>query len=190
MSTKVLLKNVRLSFCELFEPKEYEGKERFGAQFHIEPGSANEKAIEAAITAEAKEAYGKNWQATLTKMRDQKTQDCFMATGKKGVENMRVLVTYRQKKQGAPGVFDNVGASNAEGKIVPNALPDNGRMYPGCYVNGSVEIYAQTGDNPGIRGGLLAVQYHAEGDAFSRATPITPEDFDAVSEGADAESMV
>src|SRR5690242_13516824 len=68
---KVVLKNVRLAFPDLWEAKEFEtgdGKPRYSATFLVEPGSDNDKAIRAAIKEVAKEAHGVKADAILKTM--------------------------------------------------------------------------------------------------------------------------
>ena len=75
MGTQVLLKNVRIAFIEnLFTPGQYEGKGDFrhSATFIVEPGSDNDKAIQAAIEKEAAVNWGKNWKTMLDDIRGDK----------------------------------------------------------------------------------------------------------------------
>ena len=58
---KLKLKNVRLSFPDLFEAKDFEagdGKARYSASFLVEPGSDNDKAIEAALVEATNGKFG------------------------------------------------------------------------------------------------------------------------------------
>lgn len=197
MSTKVTLKNVRLSFPNLWEAKEFkagDGKFRYDATALVEPGSANDKAIEAAILAEAKTEFGAKWESFLKGIRGQSNKDCYVDGSTKsydGYEGVKALSSHRRKQDGPPGVYDKIGAfDEAKQKVVPNKLEaDSGKPYAGCYVNMVVEIYAQKGENPGIRAGLVSVQYAGPGDAFSGSKPPTADEFEAISEGADADDL-
>lgn len=198
MSQTVRLKNVRLSFPDLFEAKEFkpgDKKPRYNASFLVEPGSDNDKAIEAAIVAAMKEKFLTKADQKLKDFRGQSNKDCYLDGSTKeydGYEGMKVLSSHRRASDGPVGVYDKVGTYNEEKKkVVPNVLKaDSGKPYAGCYVNAVVEIYAQDGEFPGIRAGLQSVQYEREGDAFSGSKPPTAEDFDAVDAGVDADDIV
>ncbi|CAN0502063.1 unnamed protein product, partial [Phaeothamnion confervicola] len=69
-------------------------------------------------------------------------------------------------------------------------VEEDGKPYGGCYVNATVEIYAQKGENAGIRCGLLAVQFARDGDAFTAGSKPSADDFDDVAAGATAEDLV
>ena len=66
----------------------------------------------------------------------------------------------------------------------------SGRPYPGCYVNVSLEFWAQ--DNAygkRINAQLRGVQFYKDGDSFSAGRPASSDEFEDVSEGADAEDF-
>ncbi|MDP3939856.1 MAG: DUF2815 family protein [Deltaproteobacteria bacterium] len=196
MSTKLKLLDVRLSFPDLFEAVEFkagDGKPRYNASFLVVPGSENDKKIEAAIAAEVKAAFadaakGAKW---LAGIRGQSNKDCYTDGDKKeydGYEGMKVLSSHRRAKDGPVGVYGNVIDPQTGKVVVLTELA--GKPYAGSYVNATVEIYLQTkGENQGVRSGLQAVQFARDGDAFSGSKPATPDDFDALEQGADAEAM-
>ena len=63
----------------------------------------------------------------------------------------------------------------------------DGRPYSGCYVNATVELWAQQNTTGrGMRAELLGVQFLRDGDAFAAGSKPSEDDFDDVSEGADA----
>lgn len=181
---KVKLKKVRLSFPNLWEPKEFktgDGKPRFDATFLIEPGSENDKAIKAAILDAAKETYGAKWQATLKSLEGNSNKYAYLDGNLKdydGYEGMMYLACHSKAR---PYICDRD----------PNVAlaADSGRPYAGCYVNATVEIYAQKGENQGIRASFTGVQFAADGDAFSAGKPASPEDFDTVEEGAEEDLL-
>lgn len=189
MSTVIQLKSVRLSFPDLFEARDYQDNKtfRYSATFLVEPGSANDKAILAAILAEAKAKYDKK-AGQIDAWRSNPQKFCYTPGELKdydGYAGMFALSTHRYVDQGRPGVFDSKGV-----KGVPNALTaDDGRIYAGCFVNAKAEIWAQAGLNPGIRGSLVSVQFAGEGDAFSSGTRPSESDFETIEEGADADDL-
>jgi hypothetical protein len=66
----------------------------------------------------------------------------------------------------------------------------DGKPYAGCYVNTTVEFWAQDNSyGKGIRCTLLGVQFLRDGDAFSAGSVATPDDFEALAEGAGADDL-
>jgi hypothetical protein len=64
----------------------------------------------------------------------------------------------------------------------------DGKPYGGCYVYGTVDIWAQD-NNYGkrINAKLRTVTFFRDGDAFSGSSPVTDDEFEDLSEGADAD---
>ena len=185
---KLKLSDVRLSFPDLWEPVEFQagdGKPRYNASFLIPKGGTTDKLIQTAIAAVAEEKFGPKAKARLAAF--QKAGDVCYADGDEkeydGYAGMMVLSTHRRAQDGPVGVYSNaIDPQTGKVAILPNGC---GRPYAGCYVNASVEIYATEGKFPGIRGGLVAVQFVRDGDAFSGSKPPTPDDFEplAIEEG-------
>lgn len=182
------LSNVQLRFSRLYHAEEYEkgdGRPRYSATFCIPKGSPLDKTIEDEIKKQATEklgAKGANW---LASVRGQKTQDCYRADPNE--PKIMQLSAHRGAKNGPPGVYDN--KIDPETGKVREVHEHEGRVYDGCYVNATVDIYLQTeGTNQGVRCSLTAVQFHKDGDAFGGAKRATPDDFQAA-EGADAEDL-
>jgi len=191
MSTTVKLKDVRLSFPDLFNAVEFEkgdGKFRYNATFLVVPGSDNDKAVRAAIAEAAENKFGKKAAATLKGFENNPNKFCYVSGDTKSYEGyagLMALSAHRKQSDGPVGVFDSV--AGADGK--PARLTGSeGRPYAGCYVNATVDIYAQDGQNGGIRCGLAGVQFWRNGDAFSGTKAADSGDFD-VAEGADAEDI-
>jgi hypothetical protein len=188
MATIVQLKHVRIAFIdELFTPGQYEGKGDFRhtATLIVEPGSANDKAIQAAISKEALGAWGKKAEAMLEDLRGDKKAFSYTKNKKnqqgdiyEGFEGMYALAGVRKQKDGAPLFLHNV-KDPATGKA-QRLTGSEGVIYAGCYVNAKVEMWAQVGKYNGIRCGLLGVQYDAPGDSFGGASRPTDEGFDSV----------
>jgi hypothetical protein len=73
-----------------------------------------------------------------------------------------------------------------DGNKAPLTAKD-GKPYAGCYVNASIDLWAQ--DNKygkRINAQLRGVQFAADGDAFSAGRPADSDEFEEVTEGADA----
>jgi hypothetical protein len=180
MAVKVKLTDARIAFCNSIWPgaaEQYQGKgvARHSATFLVEPDSANHKAIEAAILQAAKEKWTKPGQAEkqIAAMRGNTNKFCYQSGDLKdydGFAGMMYLAGHRKETDGAPKLLDNDKSE----------LKNNGRLFAGCYVNAVVEIYAQDGENSGIRCGLMGIQYARIGDSFGGASQAKDDDFDAI----------
>ncbi len=181
---QVKLKRVRLSFPDLWVPVEFkpgDGKPRFNATFLIEPGSDNDKAIQAAIKEAAKETFGAKADAILKSLAGNSNKYAYLDGNTKeydGYEGMMYLACHAKAR---PYICDRDPTV-----ILP---ADSGRPYAGCYVNATVDIYAQKGENQGIRASFTGVQFAADGDAFSAGKPATANDFETLAEGAGEDLM-
>lgn len=170
----IKLVNVRLSFPDLFVAKEFkigDGKPRFNATFLVEPGSENDKAIQAAIKAEAEATYGAKAAAMLASMKGQSNKFCYLDGNLKeyeGYAGMRYLACHSKTR---PLVIDRDRTILSQ---------EDARPYAGCYVNAKVSIYAQKGENAGIRAAFSGVQFSKDGDAFSAGGPASVDEFDAL----------
>lgn len=167
MSKTIFLNKVRLAFPVLYVPQEFapgDGKPRYSATGLVEPDSANDKLIRKTIAEVIKEAFpdAKKAEQFSKSVVGQSQKYCYQDGDTKsfdGFEGNWFISAHRQAKDGAPAVVDT------NPKI---AIPQgSGRVYAGCYVNLKVDIYVQTKGNPGVRCGLLAVQFAADGDAFA-----------------------
>ena len=162
---KVVIKNVVLRFSDIFEAKEFksgDGRPRFSASFLVEPGSENDKTIRAAIDAVMVETWKDKAAAKTKAFMSQNGQSCYRDGNNMeydGCAGNMFLAAHRQANSGAPKVVDrsrDVDLSAASGK-----------PYPGCTVNAVIDIWAQTGENPGIRATLNAVQFVQHGEPFT-----------------------
>lgn len=180
--TIVIVKNVRLAtFPDLFVPKQFEGAGdfKYKAGFVIEAGSENKTAVDAAIQAAAVGKWGAKAPAVLKGCEGQKKEFCFIdgaRLDRPEYEGMWVLSSVRRQKDGAPKVID-------QRKEVLTV--QDGKPYPGCYVNAKVQLWAQ--DNAfgkAIRCTLMTVQFAKDGEAFSGAGPATDAGFDEIADDA------
>ena len=181
MGTKVKLVNARLFFNDLFVPVEFkpgDKKPRYSATFGIDKkNKAQVKLVEDAIMASATEAYKGKAAKLVEQYRNDSNKFCFKDGDKvtwDGAEGMMVLAAHRKGSDGRPLLLD--GKKN-------NITEDDGTLYSGCYVNATVDIWAQTGENAGIRCSLTAIQKCGDGDAFSGAGKGSVDDFDEVEDG-------
>ena len=188
MGQKVKLANVRIAFCSSIWPgaaEQYQGKgvARHSATFLVEPNSANHAAIEKAIIAAAKEKWTKPGSAEkfVAAMRSNSNKFCYLDGDLKeydGFAGMMYLAAHRKETDGAPTILDRDKSPLKQ---------TDARPYAGCYVNAVVEIYAQDGENSGIRCGLMGVQFYKDGDSFGGAGKAKDDDFEDL--GVDEEAM-
>lgn len=197
---KVKLNDVRISFIDaLWTAKEFkagDGKPRYSATFLIEPGSANDKAIRAAINQEGTAQFGAKWPA-IKKGFEGQTNKCAYQDGAlkdyDGYQDRWYLAAHNKARplvlNRTPWLVGEDGkpVMNAAGQKEPNLIKESdGILYAGCYVNATVDIYVQRGENPGIRASVTAVQFFRDGDSFGGGTRASADDFDDLGEGADA----
>ena len=194
MATRIMLKNVVLAFPALAEPQSFgEGEPAYGAKFPIKPNSEQQKAIEAAILAEATEAW-KDKANSVVKMLEEDGKVAFTKkvykskkTGEayQGFEGTHYLSTRNAKTQ--PTVFNQYG-EELSGKSDIEA-----KAFSGAVVNASIEIWAQ--DNKWgrrINCSLRGVMLTGEGENFGGgSSPASADEFASLAKAkADAEDIL
>lgn len=190
----VTLKEVRIAFPALFEPKavgagaaDDAGTLRFSAVFPIEPGSDNCTAIEQAIAQVATAAWKDKAKAIM------------------GELNAKGRVCYRRAPLSKDGVvyegFEEMYTLNASDAARPTVVDRNrhpltakdGVIYSGCVVHVKIDIWAQNNSwGKRINGSLKGVQFVRDAAAFGGAVRISPDDFDdlgSLEAGAHAPSL-
>lgn len=181
---KVKLNNVRLAFPALFEPKTVngEGEPRFSAVFVFPPNHPCVKEIEAAIAQVAKEKWGPKADSILKSLRI----------------GMKVCLHNGDEKaeyEGYPGNMFVIASNKARPLVIDRdrstLIAADGKPYAGCYVNTSIDIWAMDNNfGKRINASLCGVQFYRDGDAFAGGVVASEDDFEDVSESADAESLV
>lgn len=171
----LLLKNVRMAFPALWEPKtvgnDPKAKPAYGARYIIEPGSENAKALAAAVEQVAREnpKWTGKWEGILKQLREDK-KVCYVEgpynnkNGEPydGFEDMFNLGTRNEKLK--PTVKDKFNQAVAEGAP--------GAPYGGCYVHAAIEVWSQ--DNQWgrrINATTRGVMFAGDGDSFSGGRP-------------------
>ena len=175
---KIIIEDVRLSFPALFVPQAIgDGEPAYGAKFILDPKSEAVKKIKAAIKEVAKEKWKDEADAVL-KLLEEKGKIAFVEgpyrnskTGKvyDGFEGMFHINSRTPESKPAPKVFDR---SKRE------VTAKDGVVYGGCYVDASIDIWAQ--DNTWgrrVNCSLLGVRFVRDGDAFSGSAPASADDF-------------
>jgi hypothetical protein len=194
MATRIMLKGITLAFPALAEPQAFgEGEPAYGAKFPIKVNSEQQKAIEAAMLAEATEAWKDKADSVLSML----TEDGKVCFTKK---------VYRSKKTGEPYQgFDGthyLSARNA--KTQPTVFNEYGdeltskgdieaKAFSGALVNASVEIWAQ--DNKWgrrINCSLRGVMLTGQGENFGGgSSPASADEFAGMAKAkAEAEDLL
>ena len=181
---KIKLKNVRLAFPVLFEAKAVngEGKPAFSASFLFAPDHGAVKELNAGIEAVAKEKWGAKAEAILKQLR---------ATDKTALHDGDLKSQY----SGFEGnLYVSARSANRPLVIDSNTTPltaQDGRPYAGCYVNATVELWAQDSQyGKRINASLGGIQFLRDGDAFAGGRAADINDFEDVSEGATADDLI
>ena len=185
--TRVVLKNVRLAFPNLFEPRTDAdtGRKSFGAALILPTDHPQIAEIEAAMNAAGAAKWGDKWAIT-----------------KKGLEKQDRMALHdgdiKAKYDGYAGnMFINANSNeNTPPTVVDQArnplTKSSGKPYPGCYVNASIDFWAQKDHPKGgsrINAQLRGLQFYADGDSFSAGRPADADEFEDVSEGAGADDF-
>lgn len=182
---KIKLEGVRLAFPNLFEPRAFgeDGSDpAYGASFIFPKDHPCMKLVNDAIEAVAKEKWEGKSAEILKQLR---AAD-------------RICLHDGDLKPDYNGFPDNlfVAARNKARPLVIDRdktplTKDDGKPYSGCYVNATVDVWAQQNAfGKRVNATLSGVQFVKDGDAFTGAPPATPDDFEDLAEGADAESLV
>lgn len=176
---------VRLAFANLFTAEQVQGQgdPKFGAMLIIPPDHPQFKEIEAAQVTVANAKWGAKAAGIV-----------------KGLEKQDRLALHdgdtKSKYDGVPGnFFISAGAQESAPPTVIDRdrsplTKTSGRPYSGCYVNASIELWAQ--DNKfgqRVNAQLRGIQFVVDGDSFSAGRPADADEFEEVTEGAGADDF-
>lgn len=179
---QIKLTTVRLAFPALFEAKTVngEGKPAFSGSFLIDPKDPQIKTLNAATDAVAKEKWGAKADAVLKQMRAQDKVCLHDGDLKEQYDGFADHFYVSARSATRPTVLDRDKSPLVEA---------DGKPYAGCYVNVSLDIWAQD-NNYGkrVNASLRGVQFAKDGDAFAGGGAASEDEFDDLSEGANAES--
>jgi len=169
---KIKLNNVRLSFPQLFEATTVngEGKPAFSAAFLINPKDPQVAAINAAIDAVAKEKWGAKAEANLKAMRAADKVCLHSGDLKSNYDGFEGNLYISSRNPMRPLVIDVNKSPLTE---------QDGKPYAGCFVNASIELWAQD-NNYGkrVNATLMGVQFYKDGESFTGGGVADTDDFD------------
>ena len=179
---RVMLKNVRLAFPNLFEPTTVggEGEPRYNAMLILPPDHPQLPEIKSKMLAVAKDKWKDKAPAIYTSL--EKTDKLALHDGD----------TKAQYDGCAGNFFISAAAQQSARPTVINTdrtplTERDGKVYAGCYVNVSLDFWPQ--DNKygkRVNAQLRGVQFARDGDSFAAGRPADSDEFDEVTEGADA----
>ena len=175
MENKITLKNVRLSFPQLFEAKQVngEGKPAFSASFLMSADDPQVDALNALIDKIATEKWGAKAKTILGALRGKDAV---------AVHNGDLKAQY----DGYEGNYYVSARSYTKVLVVDRDRTQltqaEGRPYGGCYVDASVEIWAQDNQwGKRVNATLRWVQFRRHGDAFAVGAPASADEIDEIS---------
>lgn len=177
-----MLRDARLAFPNLFEPTTVagEGKPRYSATLLIPADHPQLDEIKKKIDAIAKDKWREKAGPLLAGL---------YKTGKVALHDGDEKAQY----DGFPGNMFIAAASqeSAPPTVVDQArnplTAKSGKPYPGCYVNASLEFWVQDNQwGKRVNCTLRGIQFLRDGDSFSAGRPADADEFDEVTEGADA----
>jgi hypothetical protein len=178
---KIMIRNARLAFPQLFEPQTFngEGKPAYAASFLLTAKDPQVDAVNELIDQVATEKWGVKAKTILAHLR-----------GKDAVclHNGDLKAQY----EGFEGNYF-IGARSPNKPLVIGRqrevlTAESGLPYGGCFVNGSVEIYAQDNNfGKRINASLKGVQFVKDGDAFAGGAPASPDEFDDLADQGEGE---
>ena len=166
MAQKVKLSNVRLAFPNLFEKDQYG---RYGATFIMPKESPAHKAMQKALRGVAEaDLKGKMPTPSSVCLKDSSEKADYA-----GFEEGTLYVSASRKEAFKPNQIIHRDKTPIESE---------GVLYPGCYVNAVINVWAQD-NNYGkkINAELVGVQFYKDGDRLGRgSTNIEDDDFDSL----------
>jgi len=147
--SKIMLKNVRLSFPSLFERASFNGIEgKYEATFLISKDGNTKAKIDAAIAEALK----------LAKVKVDPSNFCIKDGDNSDYEGYADNWSFKASRDRRPAVIDSDKS--------PLTKDDN-KLYAGCYVNAVVDIWIQNNSyGKRVNSNLLGVQFVKDGSPF------------------------
>ena len=161
---KITLKNVRLSFPDLFEPRPFKPGDvpKYKATLLVPKGSDQAKAVDAAIAAVAKEKWPKTWEKVLASIKGNANKFCWQDGDTKTYDGYEGMMAFSAGNKARPTIID---------RNKDPLTKDDGKPYAGCYVNATIRLWAQDNQyGKRINAQLRAVQYVKDGAAFGEGS--------------------
>lgn len=173
---KVQLKNVRLAFPAIWEAKTVngEGKPAFSAVLLMEPTDANAATVREALAAVAKDKWGAKADATLKALVAADKVCLHNGDAKADYEGFEGHLYVSARNPTRPTIVDRDRSPLSE---------SDGKPYAGCYVNASIELWAQENSyGKRINASLRGLQFVKDGDAFAGGGAASADEFEQLAE--------
>lgn len=182
---RILVKNARLAFPNLWEPTTVngEGKPRYSATLILDADHPQLQEIRDKQAAVAREKWRDKAAAVLKGLDKQDKLALHDGDTKVKYDGFagNFFISASAQENAAPTVIDRDRSPLSK---------TSGRPYPGCFVNASIELWAQdNGYGQRINAQLRGIQFFADGDSFSAGRPADSDEFEDVSAGADADDF-
>lgn len=172
--SKVTLKDVRLTFPNLFEPDDFggQGKPKFSAAFLFAKDHPAAKAVMEACKQVAKDKWGG------------KAADIF-----KSMKASDKLALHDGDAKSQYAGYEGNMFVNASNDLRPTVVdgrrqplhPQDGKPYSGCYVNAIIEVWAQDNQyGKRINASLLGVQFLRDGERLAGSSVASEDEFDEI----------
>src|SRR3990167_3361045 len=179
---KVHLKEVRLTFPQLFEAKQVngQGEPKFSAAFLIPRNHPQLAQVSAAIQEAADGKWGAKAGDMLKQLKAADRLPVHDGDGKSDYEGYAGNLFVNASNKIRPLVIDGTRA--------PLTASD-GKPYSGCYVNAIVEFWAQDNQfGKRVNASLLGVQFVRDGERLAGGAVAAADDFEAIPETAAAKT--
>lgn len=177
---KFKLQNVRAAFLQVFTAKAVngEGDPAFGCSFLLAPTDPQVKALEAACLQVAKEKWGAKADQVFKQMKAGDKLCLHDGDTKAQYEGFEGMMFVSTRTKTRPLTLNRDKSPVTE---------SDGVLYSGCYVNASIELWAQDNQfGKRINAQLGGVQFVRDGDAFSGGGSAADEDdFDDLGDQGD-----
>ena len=176
---RITLKNVRLAFPRLFEAQSGPdgGDPKYSATF-ILTDDATRQQLDEAVEAAAQEKWGAKSTDALKKLKAQGKVCHKDGEQKADYDGFEGNTFVSASNKVAPAVFDKDGT---------RLQKRDGRPYAGCYVDVSLDVWAQ--DNKfgrRINAALRGVKFRSDGEPFAGSGAATEDEFEFEASDDDA----
>ncbi len=175
---KVQLKDVRLTFPQLFEAKTVngQGEPKFSAAFLIPRDHPQLAEVQTAIREAADTKWGPKAGDVLKQLKAADKLAVHDGDGKSNYEGYEGNLFVNASNKLRPLVID--------GNRAPLTASD-GKPYSGCYVNAILEFWAQDNQfGKRVNASLLGVQFIRDGERLAGGAVAAADDFEAIPETA------
>lgn len=182
---KVKLVNVRLLYgAALFEPQKGpngEGEPKFSATFGFAPNHPAAALVKAALKAAAEGKWKDKAGVVFAELKAGDKICLHDGQAKASREGYAGNLYLSASNKLRPLVVDNVAAP---GTTTPRLLTaTDGRVYSGCYVNATVELWAQENKwGKRINASLMGVQFAGDGPRLSGGGVSSIDEYEAIPE--------